>query len=104
MRIRTLGDLTAGPLIPRAGSEFNLAPAVRGLRLAKPSSQKQRRKAKAKESLKAFCKIYLKHHFTAGFNELHEDIFTACDSPPPKHRGKRVARIAPRKFGKTTII
>jgi hypothetical protein len=104
MRIRTIGDLTGGALLWRPRNEIDIGPAVQGLRLAKPSSQKQRRKSKAKLSLKAFCNIYLKNHFTAGFSELHEDIFKACDSPPPKYRGKRVARIAPRKFGKTTII
>lgn len=47
--------------------------------------------------------VYFKHHFSKGFCELHKDIFTACDEPAPP-QGKRVARCAPRKFGKTTII
>lgn len=54
-------------------------------------------------SLRAFCLEYLPHHFTSGFCAVHDDLFAVCDAPSPA-TGKRVARAAPRKFGKTTII
>lgn len=58
----------------------------------------------ARRSLRAFCERYLAHHFSSGFCELHDDIFRLSDHLGPAPSGKRVARIAPRKFGKTTIF
>lgn len=59
------------------------------------------RKELARRSIKAFCVIYLKHHFTSAFGEHHEDMFASIDR---KEARKRVARAEPRKFGKSTII
>lgn len=81
--------------------KISLSSAVRGLRHARADSPKQKTLYRGKLSLEAFCLRYLAHHFSAPFCEMHYDIFQTCDSPDT---GKRFARIAPRKMGKTTII
>lgn len=99
--MRTLRSLKDQDNFGRTGA--SLAYAIQGLRLGSVSSSKNQRKAKAAKSTQAFCETYLAHHFTHGFCELHRDIFHSLDMPSPE-RGKRVCRVAPRKFGKTTVI
>jgi predicted phage terminase large subunit-like protein len=78
-----------------------LGSAIKGLRQGRPDSPRLKPITQSKLSLEAFCLRYLAHHFTAPFCEMHYDIFKACDA---QVHGKRFARIAPRKMGKTTII
>lgn len=99
--MRTLGSLKGQDAFGRTGA--SLAYAVQGLRLGRASSTKNKRKAQASRSTEAFCRTYLPHHFTSGFCEFHRDIFALLDNPPPE-RGKRIIRVGPRKFGKTTVI
>ena len=100
--MKTLGDLKTGPdRFTPVGGALDLSSAVAGLRSNREDIKNMRRIDQAKHSVRRFCEIYLKHHFTSGFCELHYDIFSAVDNPKP---GKRIARIAPRQFGKTTII
>lgn len=101
--MRTLGDVRRTPITMRLPGTADMSAAVGGLRTTKPATNRQRRVDKCRDSLKEFCRTYLSHHFPSDFCELHDDIFAACDTPSPK-KGKRVARIAPRKFGKSTII
>jgi len=100
--MKTLGDLKTGPIrfMPTAGS-LDLSSAVAGLRSNREDIKNIRRIDQARHSVRRFCEIYLSHHFTSGFCEMHFDIFGCIDNPKA---GKRVARIAPRQFGKTTII
>ena len=102
MPIKTLGDLKHGltRFTPTANA-LDLSSAVSGLRQYRRDIKNTRRIDQAQHSTRRFCEIYLSHHFTAGFSELHYDIFSAIDSPG---LSKRIARIAPRQFGKTTII
>jgi len=97
---RTLADLRP-PSHTAPALAAPLGAAIAGLRGARATSPEQMRIEASRVSLKAFCLTYLKHHFTKGFCPLHDDIFAMCDGTEP---GKRKARIAPRKFGKTTII
>jgi predicted phage terminase large subunit-like protein len=99
---KTLGDLKQGlsRFTPTANA-LDLSSAVNGLRHHRRDIKNIRRIDQAQHSTRRFCEIYLSHHFTAGFSELHHDIFTAIDTHTPS---KRIARIAPRQFGKTTII
>jgi hypothetical protein len=76
--------------------------AIRGLR-RNVGAERDAVIERCRHSLREFCLEYLGHHFTNGFCEVHDDLFEACDAPSPPD-GKRVARAAPRKFGKTTII
>jgi predicted phage terminase large subunit-like protein len=55
----------------------------------------------AEHDIRVFIAMYLSHHFDSQFCEMHDDIFARINDPKV---AKRVARIAPRKFGKTTII
>jgi len=99
---KTLGDLKQGlsRFTPTANA-LDLSSAVNGLRHHRRDIKNIRRIDQAQHSTRRFCEIYLSHHFTAGFSELHHDIFTTIDTHAPS---KRIARIAPRQFGKTTII
>lgn len=83
---------------------LGLQDAVLGLRAGRTRTTRHDRVTEAKTSVKAFCLQYLAHHFTDSFCEMHDDIFAICDALGPRPRGVRAARIAPRKFGKTTII
>src|SRR5512135_3711213 len=98
---RTLGDVLLRRRAEPAVASSPLMPAISGLRSARGDTPKQQRMAACEASIEAFCKTYLRHHFNKKFCELHHDIFRICDETTP---GKRKARIAPRKFGKTTII
>ena len=99
---KTLGDLKRGPtrFTPTVNS-IDLSSAVSGLRQNRRDIKSTRRIDQARHSTRRFCEIYLAHHFTSGFSELHHDIFSTIDHPDVS---KRIARIAPRQFGKTTII
>lgn len=103
--MRTLGDMRrdGGPTGRVIPGFVDMSAAVAGLRLTKPATIRSQRVEVCRASLKTFCTTYLGHHFTAGFCELHDDIFRICDEPSPL-TGKRKARVAPRKFGKSTII
>jgi predicted phage terminase large subunit-like protein len=79
-----------------------MSSAVKGLRIAAPSAKRSSRVEQCRGHIKKFVQTYLKHHFTSGFCELHEEIFRRIDAEAPKE-GKRDALIAPRKFGKSTI-
>jgi len=56
--------------------------------------------ASAEFNLRLFIEMYLSHHFNKGYCEMHDDLIAQAESPGT---GKRIARIAPRKFGKTTL-
>lgn len=91
---RSTGAVPAGP---------TLQPAVAGIRSASSPQGSKSRVEKCRHNIKRFARTYFPHHFSKNFCELHDDIFEQCDIPAPP-KGKRVARCAPRKFGKTTII
>ena len=102
MSVKTLGDVCGGRrLTPVLDHRIDLSSAVTGLRAHRTDVKNTRRIDQAAHSTRRFCEVYLSHHFTAGFSELHSDIFSAIDTPGTS---KRIARIAPRQFGKTTII
>lgn len=101
---RTLGSLQNQATLDAPAGKINLGYAVKGLRQASPDSPQQRTLTSTRLSLRAFALRYLPHHFPSPFCEMHEDIFEACDNMGKQVGGSRVARIAPRKFGKTTII
>ena len=101
---RTLGSLQGQAILDAPEGKITLGYAVKGLRNASPDSPQQKTLTSSKLSLKAFALRYLSHHFTSAFCEMHDDIFEACDNLGKQVGGSRVARIAPRKFGKTTII
>jgi predicted phage terminase large subunit-like protein len=98
---RTLGDVLLRRRAEPVAATSPLMPAISGLRSARGDTPQQQRIAASRDSIETFCRTYLRHHFSRKFCELHEDIFKICDETTP---GKRKARIAPRKFGKTTII
>jgi predicted phage terminase large subunit-like protein len=102
---RTLGDIRRAPLVPTTfkPNEPDMSSATRGIRVgSSPTGSKSRVEA-CRHDIEKFAITYFPHHFSRGFCELHKDIFEQCDAPAPP-AGKRVARCAPRKFGKTTII
>jgi predicted phage terminase large subunit-like protein len=100
--MKTLGDLKSGPVrFTPTASGLDLSSAIAGLRSSRSDIHNVRRIDQARHSVRRFCEIYLPHHFTAGFSELHDDIFSCVDG---SQTSKRIARIAPRQFGKTTII
>jgi predicted phage terminase large subunit-like protein len=102
---KTLGELIAGPIVARRADRPDVSPAIRGLRLGRSGTAAERRRAQGERSFQDFCLTYLGHHFTDGFAENHYDLFDVLDRPAPsKTQGKRVARVEPRMFGKTTII
>ncbi len=101
---RTLGSLQDAASLDAPNAKITLGFAVKGLRQAAPDSPQQRTLTTSRLSLKAFALRYLSHHFSESFCEMHDDIFEACDAMGRTPGGSRVARIAPRKFGKTTII
>lgn len=110
--MRTLGDLGLGALrrsrtvaapVRTDPTAPTLSQAARSIRVVRRRASPEGRVAQGATSLRAFAQAYLGHHFPAGFCDLHEDIFAACDAMNTGH-GRRVARIAPRKYGKTTII
>ncbi len=104
MAFKTLGDLKRGSLVKK-GTGIDVSPAILGMRMASPASATNQRKKACENDLEQFCRVYLRKHFTKGFGDMHYDLFDACNGPSPHaDKGKRVARIAPRKFGKTTII
>lgn len=88
------------PTTPMLG----LQDAVLGLRAGRTKTTRHDRVSQAKAGVKQFCLQYLPHHFSDSFCEMHEDIFAICDALGPRPHRVRAARIAPRKFGKTTII
>lgn len=63
--------------------------------------QKALRKELGRRSIKAFCEIYLAHHFSTPWGEHHLDLFAKIDEPDGN---KRICRAEPRKFGKSTIV
>lgn len=91
------------PAPPDPGA-LTLADAVAGLRAGRTGTTRADRVTRSRAGVRAFCTQYLAHHFTDSFCEMHEDIFAICDRLGPRPSGLRAARIAPRKFGKTTII
>lgn len=101
---RRLGDLRPSAPVSRKDRRLTLGAAIKGLRgsgpyvLGDPQLDHQ-----GKLSLEAFMLRYLPHHFDKPFCEMHRDLIRACDAPSPE-KGKRVARIAPRMMGKTSII
>lgn len=102
--MRTLGQiLRAGPLTRRTPSQIDMGAAVTGIRTAGPRSAKSIRIAACEHNAALFAKTYFPRHFNKPFCELHRYIFGRCDAEAPS-TGKREAIIAPRKFGKTTII
>jgi predicted phage terminase large subunit-like protein len=104
---KTIGDFfSTGFAIPRVKpGQIDVSPALKGLRTGRlgPGKQQKTRKAQGRKSIQAFCDTYLSHHFNKGYGEHHTDMFAAIDAPSPP-AGKRVARIEPRMFGKTTVI
>src|SRR5262245_17849829 len=102
--MRTLADIWKMPRRrPGEVALPDMAPAVKGIRIARSPENSRTRIDRCANDIEAFARTYFKHHFTAPFCEMHRDIFEMCDGPSPQN-GKRVARCAPRKFGKTTII
>ena len=113
--MRTLGDILSARPIGSPGSGTpghshshtrpvaDLSSAVRGIRIARSPDASQSRIDRCQTSIEQFAVTYFPHHFNRDFCEVHHDIFAKCDEHPPL-TGKRVARCAPRKFGKTTII
>ena len=104
---KTLRDLLAarGPAGPQRASygAVDLSDAIRGLGKGLVAVEAATVRSRARTSLRAFCDTYLAHHFTVGYGPHHDDIFRVIDTPRTTH-GKRVARIEPRKFGKTTVV
>jgi len=92
------------PDLDPATAPLTLAEAVAGLRAGRSGTTRTDRVTRSKAGVQAFCQQYLAHHFTDSFCEMHQDIFAICDRLGPRPHGVRAARIAPRKFGKTTII
>lgn len=102
--MRTLGQLMRMPLTrPTVPGTIDMSAAIGGIEKAKPSNKKNRRIAACEFDVEKFARTYLSHHFNKPFCELHHYIFSRIDTEPPP-AGKREALIAPRKFGKTTII
>lgn len=95
--------LRGEPITARPVGTLDMSFAVNGIRKASPSTKKNRRIAECEHSSEKFARTYLRHHFNKKFCELHEYIFQQIDAEAPE-TGKRDALIAPRKFGKTTII
>ena len=102
---KTLRDLLTAAQGPRRVSmgAVDLSAAVTGLRKGVVAAEAATSRAKARSSLRTFCDTYLRHHFTVGYGPHHLEMFAVIDAPRTTH-GKRVARIEPRKFGKTTVI
>jgi|JI10StandDraft_1071094.scaffolds.fasta_scaffold00467_81 predicted phage terminase large subunit-like protein len=84
---------------PPTGAEF-LEGAIRTLRVRVKRWAPPAHAAAAEHSFRAFIAQYLSHHFDKGFCEMHDDLLDRAEDPGV---AKRVARIAPRKFGKTTL-
>jgi len=102
--MRTLGHiLRSGPVTRRTPSQIDMGSAVTGIRAAGPKSDREKRKRACEHDSALFARTYFPRHFSKPFCELHDYIFERCDAPAPRS-GKREAIIAPRKFGKTTII
>lgn len=98
--IRTIDSIKLKHTADQTG-KLSLSFAVKGLRGARTDTAATVKRQSGQLSCEAFAMRYLAHHFTSPFCELHRDIFTAVDE---RRTGKRFARIAPRKMGKTTII
>lgn len=102
--MRTLGQiLKSGPVTRRTPSQIDLSSAISGIRMAGPKSERSKRIAECEHNSELFARTYFPRHFNKPFCELHYYIFERCDADAPP-TGKREAMIAPRKFGKTTII
>jgi len=99
MPTKTLADL----LGLRPSAQVDMSDAIRGLQVGRRKAQAQETRSAMANDLRAFCLRYLAHHFPTPFGEHHGDLFAVIDATRPP-QGKRVARIEPRKFGKTTII
>lgn len=102
-----LGDLGVIHLIGKAKpGQIDLTAAIRGIQIAHPNSVQQTRISACRGSFSKFLRTYLRPHFPKKFCELHWDIIKEVERslPPEVTKGKRVARIAPRKMGKTTLI
>lgn len=102
--MRTLGQILQGKQLirPRVG-QVDISYAVKGIRAASPTNKRNKRIADCEWNSELFARTYLKHHFSKTFCEMHRYIFDRIDAKAPDN-GKRDALIAPRKFGKTTII
>lgn len=102
--MRTLGDIWNMPKLKfGAPPKVDMSSAIRGIRVARSPQNAQSRIDKCKDDIELFGKTYFPHHFNVPSCEMHRDLYEHCDAPSPP-AGKRVARCAPRKFGKTTII
>lgn len=55
----------------------------------------------ARRFIRAFCEVYLSHHFPVAWGEHHHDLFQCIDR---NQVNKRIVRAEPRKFGKTSVI
>jgi predicted phage terminase large subunit-like protein len=102
--MRTLGSILRGGVMPRLRvGDVDMTPAVQGIRLASPSTTRNKRIAECEHNSEKFAKTYFPRHFNKPFCEQHRYVFQRIDADAPAE-GKREALIAPRKFGKTTQI
>lgn len=102
---RPTGALKARVVVARAPVSSPATDALQGARRRLTARVKRwappAHAADAEHDIKIFIDLYLARHFDSEGCEMHEDIFSQINDPRPQ---KRVARIAPRKFGKTTLI
>jgi predicted phage terminase large subunit-like protein len=85
--------------------EVDLSAAVRGLQHGQLMAVAEKRRTRSAAGIEGFCLTYLPHHFTKPLGEHHVDLFRAIDRPnTSKTQGKRIVRVEPRMFGKTTVI
>lgn len=102
--MRTLGHiLKAGPVTRRTPNQIHMDAAVGGIRGSNTANDRLKRIAACEHDAERFARTYFARHFQKPFCELHDYIFERIDADAPA-TGKREAIIAPRKFGKTTII
>lgn len=102
--MRTLGDIWKMPKAKFGEKpKVDMSSAVRGIRVARSPQSSKSRVERCQNDIEAFGRTYFPHHFGVASCEMHRDIYKKCDEPAPP-TGKRIARCAPRKFGKTTII
>lgn len=101
--MRTLGMIMRARLVRPQLGKVDMSSAKAGIRAASPTSVKNKRIAACEHDSEMFARTYLSRHFDKPFCEMHEYVFGRVDAPSPPE-GKRDALIAPRKFGKTTII
>lgn len=98
---RTLTDwVGSNPLQART---LDLSDAIGALRTKRSGTNADRRRSKAKTTIREFCSTYLAHHFGAAYGEHHDDLFDSIDRKSPSN-GKRIVRVEPREHGKTTVI